>query len=156
MDLLVTFDSGMIVIEDMGRKARTGLRRENDIKSMFYFFSGDYDIEEKEESYKIIGERKGLFAIPEKRIIPRDILDAHHIPTSRLRKAIRTPLDMFRTRPSCYMTDDRMVIPLTEIHKHVTMEIPKNIAVRLHQGEWFLDEDESETIQTGLIDKDQK
>ena len=144
MDLLVTFDNGMIVIEDMSRKARAGLRRENDIKSMCYFFNGDYEITEKEDSYLIVGDRKGLFAIPEKKIIPRDIVDAHHIPTKRLRKAIRNPLDMFRKRPSCYMADDRMVIPLIEIHKHVTIEIPKNIAVRLKQGEWFFDEDENE------------
>lgn len=152
MDLLVTFDNGMIVIEDMSRKARAGLRRENDIKSMFYFFNGDYEITEKEDSYLIVGDRKGLFAIPEKKIIPRDIVDAHHIPTKRLRKAIRNPLDMFRKRPSCYMADDRMVIPLIEIHKHVTIEIPNNIAVRLKQGEWFFDEDESEVAPTGLVE----
>lgn len=152
MDLLVTFDNGMIVIEDMSRKARAGLRRENDIKSMFYFFNGDYTITEKEESYLIVGDRKGLFAIPEKKIIPRDIVDAHHIPTKRLRKAIRNPLDIFRTKPSCYMADDRMVIPLTEIHKHVTIEIPKNIAVRLKQGEWFFDEEENEVAPEGLVD----
>jgi len=154
MDLLVTFDNGMIVIEDMSRKARTGLRRENDIKTMFYFFQGDFTIEERDDVYRIVGYRKGLFAIPENKIMPRSILDKHHIPTKRLRKAIRNPLDLFRKRPSCYMSDDRMVIPLTEVHKHVTMEIPKSIAVRLHQGEWFFDEDESEALPEEQIDGD--
>lgn len=141
MDLLITFENGMITIEDMSKKARMGLRRENDIKSMFYFFDGDYTITEDEEYYHIKGNRKGMYCIPENRIVPREIIDSHHIPTKRLKKAIRNPIDIFRSKANWYISEDRMVIPLHEIYKHVTITIPKNISVRLKQGDWFYNED---------------
>jgi len=141
MDLLVTFDNGMIAIEDMSPNARMGLRRDNDIKSMFYFYEGDFTMTEDAEYYYIKGNRKGMYCIPENRIVPRDIIDAHHIPTKRLKKAIRNPMDIFRRKASWYISEDRVVIPLHEIYKHVTITIPKNISVRLKQDDWCYDED---------------
>lgn len=141
MDLLITFDNGMIAIEDMSEKARSGLRRDNDIKSMFYFYDGDYTIRDDDQYYYVVGNRKGMFCIPENKMVPRDIIDAHDIPTKRLKKAIRNPMDIFKKIPRWYISEDRMVIPLHEIYKHVTITIPKNIAVRLKQGDWFYNED---------------
>lgn len=136
MDLLITFDHGIIAIEDMSIKARDGLRRENDVKSLFYFFDNEFTISEDENYYNIVGKRKGLLCIPENHIIPRDVIDAHHIPTKRLKKAIRNPLDIFRKKANCFVTEERILIPLTEIFKNVTITIPKTMSVRLHQGEW--------------------
>lgn len=141
MDLLVTFDYGMITIEDMSTKARAGLRRHSDVKSMFYFFKGDFEIKDDNDYYYITGNRKGMFGIPENQILPREIIDTHDIPTARLKKAIRTPLDLFRKNPSCFISDDRMVVPLHEVHKHVTITVPKSICVRLKQSEWYMNEE---------------
>lgn len=138
MDLLITFDYGMVSIEDMSEKARLGLRRHNDVRSLFYFYSGEYDLTEDENYFYIKGQRKGMFCISEHKLIPRDIIDAHGIPTKRLKKAIRNPIDMFRNKASCYTSDDRMVIPLCDVYKHVTLTIPKGITVRIIQDEWFL------------------
>ena len=137
MDLLITFNHGIVIIENMSEEARLGLRRENDVKSLFYFYENEFKIDEDKYYYFIEGNRQGIFCVQRNKKITREMMDHYSIPTNRFKKAICTFTDIFKSEPSCYISEYRVVIPLPEIHKHVTLKIPKNITVRVNQSNWI-------------------